>query len=87
MSFLYKRELLSCGDVAVINCSHQCNVLLLDDPNFRNYRNGGKYKYFGGFFRSLPAKIVVPASGYWNVVLDLGGRSATVRHSIGFLRA
>jgi hypothetical protein len=29
----------------------------------------------------------VPGDGYWNITLDLGGGSASIRHSIGILKA
>jgi hypothetical protein len=86
MSFLHSREHMGCGDVAVVNCSHQCNVMVMDDLNFQNYRSGRSFRYLGGFFRYLPARIAVPSDGEWNIVLDLGGGRATVRHSIQILR-
>jgi hypothetical protein len=35
----------------------------------------------------LPARIQVPHNGHWNITLDLGGDSATIRHSINILKA
>lgn len=87
MSFLHKRLHLNQGDVVVVNCSHQCNVMLLTDVNFNNYRRGARFEYRGGFFKMLPAKIAAPHGGEWNIVLDLGGRSASVRHSISVIPA
>lgn len=86
MNFLHKREHLNGGDVVVVNCSHQCNIILMDDSNFANYKSGRSFRHFGGFYKMFPAKLPVPSTGYWNVVLDLGGGSATVRHSISFLK-
>lgn len=82
MSFMHKREYLNEGAVVVVNCTHQCNVMLTDDTNFQNYKQGGQFRYHGGFFKRLPARIPVPHSGYWNVTLDLGGGSASIRYSI-----
>lgn len=87
MNFLHKREYLNAGDVAVVSCSHQCNVLLLDDSNFSQYQRGGRYQYLGGHYERLPARIGAPHSGQWNIVIDLGGGSASIRHSIEVLRA
>ena len=86
MDFLHRRELLNQGDVVLVNCSHQCNVILLDDDNFSKYRSGQRFKYFGGFQKILPAKIIAPKQGYWTVVLDLGGASGTVSHSIRIIK-
>jgi Domain of unknown function (DUF1883) len=86
MSFLHTREYLNQGDVAVVDCDHQCNVLLMDDSNFSSFRRGGRHTYYGGFYERLPAQIPAPSSGHWNVVLHLGGGRATVRHSIRFIK-
>jgi hypothetical protein len=87
MTFLHKREYLSAGDVVVVDCDHQCNVMLLEDHEFRAYRSGQSHRYRGGFYQRFPARITVPYAGWWNVTLDLGGRSARVRHSFGVVRA
>lgn len=86
MSFLHSREYLNAGDIVVVNCSHQCNVMLMDDTNFRSYQSRGRFSCFGGFFKKLPARIAAPSNGEWNIVLDLGGGSATIRHSIQIVR-
>lgn len=86
MSFLHKREYLNEGDIVVVDCDYQCNVMLTDDINFRRYRNGGGFDYHGGFYERLPARIPVPDTGYWNITLDLGGGSANVRYSINVIK-
>ncbi|HGJ5866220.1 DUF1883 domain-containing protein, partial [Arsenophonus nasoniae] len=40
MNFLHKRMQLNTGDTVVINCTHQCNILMTTDSEFNNYRNG-----------------------------------------------
>lgn len=87
MQFMHKREYLSEGDVVVVDCSHRCNIRLMNDGNFQDFRRGGTHQYLGGHYDKLPARIMVPESGYWNVTLDLGGGSASIRHSISFLKA
>lgn len=86
MTFLHKREFLDSGDLAVVDCSHQCNVMLLDDNNFQKYKSRRAFRYLGGFFKRLPAQIVANKIGYWNIVLDLGGGSARIKHSIRILK-
>ena len=87
MSFLHKRMHLNAGDIVVVDCSHQCNVMILTDNNFSNYQRGGQFHYHGGHYKRLPARIQVPHSDEWNVVLDLGGGSASIRHSISVIPA
>jgi hypothetical protein len=86
MQFAHMGEHLDAGDVAVVQCSHQCNVLLMDDVNFQRFRRGERHTYHGGFYKHFPAQIRAPSSGHWNIVLHLGGASATIRHSITFAR-
>ncbi|QRO34143.1 DUF1883 domain-containing protein [Chromobacterium violaceum] len=86
MSFLHTREYLEEGDIVVVDCSHRCNVKLTDDSNFYRYKNGGQYKYFGGYYERLPVRIVAPHSGNWNITIDLNGGSATIKHSIQIIR-
>ena len=60
---------------------------LMSDGDFESYRRGGTHRYHGGHYERLPARIATPSSGYWNITLDLGGGSASIRHSINVLKA
>jgi len=86
MDFIHAREYLGEGDVVIVECDHQCNVLVMDDSNFSSYRRGGQYRYHGGFYQRLPARIAVPHSDNWNTVIDLGGGRANIRYNIGYLK-
>ncbi len=79
---LHKRLFLQHGDTVEVDCDTQANVLLMDDSDYSNYRARRSHHYYGGFFTHFPARLAPPHSGYWNVVLDLGGSSGTVRHSM-----
>ncbi len=84
-NFLHKREHLNSGCIVEVDCSHQCNVILMDDHNFSKYKSGQSFHHHGGHFKMFPARVQVPSTGFWNVVLDLGGGSANIRHSIRFI--
>ena len=86
MNFLHKREYLEAGDIVVVDCSHQCNVMLTDDTNFAAYKAGRSFKYHGGHYKCLPARIAAPSTGYWNITLDLAGGGATIKHSITIVK-
>ncbi len=79
---LSKRLFLKDGDVVEVYSDTQANVILMDDANYADYRAGRSHRYYGGFFTHFPARLTPPHSGYWNVVLDLGGGQGTVRHSM-----
>ena len=87
MNHLHKREHLDSGDIVQVDCSHQCNIIVLDDTNYRAYKAGRGFKSCGGFYKKFPARIVVPSTGHWNVVLDLAGGAARIKHSITFIKA
>lgn len=67
---IHAREHLSGGDAFVVNCTHQSNVLVMDDVNLRRYQQGERAQYYGGFFKRFPAQVSVPVAGYWNILLE-----------------
>jgi Domain of unknown function (DUF1883) len=79
---LHSRLFLKEGDVVEVNSDTQANVILTTDSDYSDYKAGRSYQYYGGFFTHFPARLAPPYSGYWNVILDLGGGQANVRHSI-----
>lgn len=82
MDFLHSREYLQAGQSVRVDCDTQCNVMLTDDLNFQQYRRGANFRYHGGSYKAFPVVLSAPSTGYWNVTIDLGGGSATIRHSI-----
>lgn len=62
MQFLHKRMHLNAGDIVVVDCSHQCNILLTTDSNFNSYKNNRGFHHHGGggFFERLPTRLVAP---------------------------
>lgn len=70
MKFIHQREHLNEDDIVVIQCSQMCNIRLMNDANFRSFKNGGRHTYHGGAFDKFPAKITVPSTGFWNITLD-----------------
>lgn len=94
MKFIHQREQLNEGDWVIINCSQPCNIRLMNDANFRSFKNGGRHSYHGGAFDRFPAKLKVPISGFWNITLDTVTRRAisvtrkpNLTHSIKIQRA
>lgn len=73
MEHIHAREYLDEGDLFIVSCEYWCNVLVMDDSNYATYNSGGTYHYRGGYYKRFPARIPVPSSGFWNVVIDFGG--------------
>ncbi|MBZ5616657.1 MAG: DUF1883 domain-containing protein [Acidobacteriia bacterium] len=86
MQHIHGREHLEGGGLVIVHSSHQCNVLVMDDLNYRSYCSGSRFTYHGGWYEMFPAQIGIPSTGYWNVVLDLGGGSANIRYDIQYLK-
>ena len=53
--------------------------------NYNNYKNGRHHRYYGGYVKKSPYRIIVPNSGHWYITIDLGGYSGTVKHSVQVL--
>lgn len=63
----------------------EANVMLLDPVNLGRYRRDQSFDYFGGHYTRSPARIAVPHSGHWHVVVDLGGAAGRVEASVNVL--
>ena len=75
------------GATVVVSLDKQANVLLMDSSNYRTYASGrgGHYRYTGGLAKRAPVRLVVPSTGHWFVVIDLGGYSGRVRSGVNVL--
>lgn len=83
---LYKFDNLVKGNIVEITLrGNAANVLLLDSSNYNNYKSGRRYKYYGGYVTKSPYKIIVPYSGRWYVVINLGGYKGQVHSSVRVL--
>jgi hypothetical protein len=87
VAFASESRQLSQGDLVVVECDHQCSVRLLDDYNFEQFRNGRQHRYYGGFYRTFPARLIVPKSGHWNIVIDLGGQRTKAKYRVSYFPA
>ncbi len=83
---VYKLGNLAKGKIVEVTLKgNAANVLLLDSSNYNNYKKGRRYKYYGGFVKKSPFRIVVPNSGQWYLVINLGGYRGRVSTSVKIL--
>jgi len=87
LEHLHQEFVLDEGDIVEVMSDTQANVMLLSDADYANYKAGRSYHYYGRFFTHFPARLSPPHYGRWHVVLDLGGGSATVRHSLRVIKS
>lgn len=71
--------------VEVVLSGNAANVFLVDSSNFGSYKAGRRYTYYGGNARRSPVHLSIPRAGHWYLVIDLGGHSGSVRHSMRIL--
>jgi hypothetical protein len=82
MEYLQREFDLSEGDVVEVTLAgNAANVMLLDEANFQNYRQGRPYDYYGGYVRTSPFRIKAPRPGRWHLVVNLGGGAGRVQAS------
>lgn len=83
----YDLNQLRGSEVVEVTLDSAANVRLLDSLNFRGYREGRQYTFYGGYVAQSPYRIQVPRSGVWHLVIDLGGYSGQVRSGVRVLSA
>ena len=82
MKFIHSRFHLTQSNRVRVALDAQANVRLMDDNNFARFKQGCAHRYYGGLAERSPVLLTPPHSGYWNVVVDLGGYAGSVRASI-----
>jgi hypothetical protein len=74
------------GSVVEVTLSGtEANVQLVDSSNLSSYHRGDSFSYYGGHYTRSPARITVPRTGTWYVVVDLGGFGGSVNASVKVL--
>jgi hypothetical protein len=83
MNFIHSRVEIEDGDAIYVTLrGNEANVMVMSDGDFRSYRSGGRFTYYGGHYLRSPAIIRPPMSGSWNVVVDLRGYAGRVDASV-----
>ena len=82
MRFIHQRRELKKGEVVQLDCDTQCNFMLLTDRDYGAYQQVRRFKYHGGTFKGFPARITVPETGWWNIVIDLAGAQREIQYNI-----
>jgi hypothetical protein len=86
MSCLHSRLSLAAGDRVRVTLDAPADVMLLDDPNFDLREAGEPYEYSGGRAMKSPVEIAAPATGTWNVVIDVGETGVPAAASVQVLK-
>lgn len=57
-----------------VELQHAADVFLVDNLNFQHYKNGRRFKYYGGHYTRSPVSISVEGAGRWYLIVRGGGR-------------
>ena len=86
MGYLHYEVDLDTKDKVQVTLDHAANVMLLDAANYTQYRLGKECTFYGGYAKQSPVTIAPPHRGHWHVVIDLGGKSGTVRAAVAVVQ-
>jgi len=85
MEHLHDRIYLKANQAVEVSIDLAANVMLMTDANYSRYRREEKCQGVGGNYKYSPA-VVKPANpGYYNLVIDLGGGSGSLRLSYSII--
>ena len=82
MDYLHYEVDLEIKDKVQVTLDHAANVMLLDAPNYYQYKQGKDCTFYGGYAKQSPVTLQAPNRGHWHVVIDLGGKGGTVRAQV-----
>lgn len=57
-----------------VQLRYAADVFLVDSSNFRRYKSGQNFKYFGGHYTKTPVHISVEGVGRWYLIVRGGGQ-------------
>lgn len=57
-----------------VQLRYAADVFLVDSSNFRKYKSGQSFKYFGGHYTRTPVHISVEGAGRWYLIVRGGGQ-------------
>ncbi len=86
MHFLHYSLNLGARDVVQVKLESHAYVRLIDDENYKLYRSGRNYKYFGGLTEQSPAIIKPPIKGPWHLCIDRGGGEGDLTASVHIIQ-
>ncbi|MFW5648431.1 MAG: DUF1883 domain-containing protein [Candidatus Alkaliphilus sp. MAG34] len=78
----YDLGFLNTNNSIKIVLDKQANVILLDDLNYQHYKNGRSCNCYGVLVKQSPFIMAIPNYAHWNLVINLGGASGQLKHSV-----
>lgn len=86
MQYLHYLLNLGTHDVVQADLRSQAYVRLMNEENYRAYREGNDYRYYGGLAERSPANIKPPHQGQWHLCIDLGGKDGELGATVHIIQ-
>lgn len=84
--YVHARRYLMEAHYISVESSRPCRIFLVNDINHARYHIGRDFRAFGGAFSTFPARLRVPRSGVWNILIDLDGTRGELAYSITYMK-
>lgn len=78
MRYLHCKIIARRGDVVQVKHSQPTRVLILEERDFKRYKNNQSFNYFGGHQEEAPFEFILPRSTNWHVVVEKGSYYAPI---------
>ena len=78
----YKLGNLEKETIVEVDISCAANVCLMDGCNFRRYKAGNCFRYYGGYMTYSPCSFTIPNYDAWYIVIDFGGEGGYIMSSV-----
>jgi hypothetical protein len=85
MNYLHYEFEAGPDDLIEVRLDKAANVMLMDGPNYEQYKRSASARYHGGYVKTSPYLLSPPTQGHWHLVIDLGGQAGTVHASARLL--
>lgn len=72
MKFLHKTFELKKKEIIEVHIDVATKVKFMTGRDFKHYKLGKTYTFYGGLFEESPVRFVVPFEAVWNVVVEKG---------------
>ena len=86
MQYLHYSLNLGIHDVVQVDLKSPAYVRLLTEEQYRAYREGKNYRFFGGMAESSPANIKPPNKGQWHLCIDLGSKEGELGATVHIIQ-
>jgi len=73
MHYLYKQFQGKKKDILEVEIDRPTKVRVMTASEYKRYRNGRTFSFYGGMFDSSPVHFVLPHDGVWFAVVEKGG--------------